>query len=79
VQWIIGCSHHTFYRAVRWWKAGSQGEGGSDGGTSMAPIMGYGNGKREVMGCYRFHRGRGGGGKAAPRCRRRMTQQRATW
>jgi hypothetical protein len=28
-------------------------------------------------GCNCFQRGRGGGGEKAPRCRRRMTQQRA--
>jgi hypothetical protein len=31
----------------------------------------------EALGCGRFHRGRGGGGEAAPRCQRRMTQRRA--
>jgi hypothetical protein len=50
--------------------------GGSDGGTLITPIMEDGNGEGEAMRCIRFHRGRGGGGKEAPRCRRRMTQQR---
>jgi hypothetical protein len=31
------------------------------------------------MGCDRFRRGRGGGGEAAPRCRRRMTHRRMAW
>jgi hypothetical protein len=75
VRWIMGCSHHTFYRVVGWWKAGSQGEGGSGGGTLMTPVMGYGNGEGEAMGCDRFQRGRGGGGEVAPRCQRQMTQQ----
>jgi hypothetical protein len=55
----------------------SQGEGSSDSGTSMAPITGDENGEGEAMGCDRFQRGRGGGGEAAPRYRRRTTQQRA--
>jgi hypothetical protein len=41
----------------------------------MTPITGDGNGEREVMGCDHFQRGRGGGGEAAPRCRRRMAHR----
>jgi hypothetical protein len=52
----------------------SQGEGGSDSKTSMAMVTGDGNGEGEVIGCSYFQRGRGGGGEAAPWCRRRMTQ-----
>jgi hypothetical protein len=32
----------------------SQGEGGSDSGTSMAPITGDENGEGEAMGCDHF-------------------------
>jgi hypothetical protein len=60
VQWIMGCSRYTFYRAVARRKAGGQGQGGSGSGTSMALIMGDGNGEGEAMGCGHFQRGRGG-------------------
>jgi hypothetical protein len=53
-----------------------QGEGGSDGGTSMALVTGDENREGEAMVCVRFWRG---GGEVAPRCRRRMTQRRAAW
>jgi hypothetical protein len=69
VRRIMGCSHQAFYRAIGWWKAGIQGEGGSGGGTSMVSVTGDGNGEGEVMGCNYFWRG---GGEAAPQCRRRM-------
>jgi hypothetical protein len=55
-------------------KAGGLGEGGSGGGTSMTLVTGDGNGEGEAMGCSRFQREKWGGGEAAPRCRRRMTQ-----
>jgi hypothetical protein len=50
------------------WKAGNLGEGGSGGGTSMAPITGDGNVEGEVMGCGHFWRGRWGGGEVSPQC-----------
>jgi hypothetical protein len=53
---------------------GGRGEGGSSGGTSMAPVTGDGNGEEETMWCGHFQRERGGGGKATPWCRRWMTQ-----
>jgi hypothetical protein len=43
----------------------------------MTSITGDRNGKREVMGCDRFQRERGGGGKEAPRCQRQTTHRRA--
>jgi hypothetical protein len=55
-------------------KAGGLGEGGSGGGISMTLVTGDRNGEGEAMGCSRFQRERRGGGEAAPRCRRRMTQ-----
>jgi hypothetical protein len=67
------CSRRTFYRVVGWRKADGQGEGGSDGRTSMASVTGDGNGEGEVMGCGRFQRGREGGGDAAPQCHSWMT------
>jgi hypothetical protein len=67
------CSHHTFYRVIRWQKAGSQGEGGSGGGTSIALVTGDGNREGEAMGCSYFQRGRGGEGEVAPWCRRQTT------
>jgi hypothetical protein len=33
---------------------GGQGEGGSDGGTSMAPVTRDGNREGKVMGCGHF-------------------------
>jgi hypothetical protein len=42
----------------------------------MTLVMGDENGEGEVMGCDRFQRGRGGGGKAAPQHRWRTPQQR---
>jgi hypothetical protein len=42
----------------------------------MAPVTGYGNGEGEAMMCSYFWRGRGGGGEAAPRCRRQTTHRR---
>jgi hypothetical protein len=54
-----------------------QGEGGSGSGTSMASVTGDGNREGKAMGYDRFHRGREGGGEAAPRCQRRTAQQRA--
>jgi hypothetical protein len=71
-----GCSRRTINRARGRQKAGGQEVGGSDGGTSITPVMGDGNGEGEAIGCIRFHRGRWGGGKEAPRCRRRMAQRR---
>jgi hypothetical protein len=56
---------------------GGQGEGGSGGGTSMPLVTGDENREGEAMGCGHFQRGSGGGGKAAPWCRRRTTQRRA--
>jgi hypothetical protein len=44
---------------------GGQREGGNDSRISMVPIMGDGNGEGDVIGCDRFRRGRGRGGKAA--------------
>jgi hypothetical protein len=44
---------------------GSQGEGDSGGGTSMALVTGDGNGGGEVMGCCHFRRGRRGRGEAS--------------
>jgi hypothetical protein len=70
------CSRRAFYRVVGRRKAGGQGEGGSGGGTSITPVTGVGNRERLVMGCSYVWRGRRGGGEAAPRCQRRMTQRR---
>jgi hypothetical protein len=58
---------------------GDQGEEGSDGGTSMAPVIGDGNREGEAMVCDCFQRERRGGGEATPRCRRRITQRRVAW
>jgi hypothetical protein len=79
-----GCSGEcgalgAFYRVVRRRKADGRGEGGSGGGTSMAPVTGDENREGDVMGCGHFRRGRGGGGEAAPRCGRQTTQRRAAW
>jgi hypothetical protein len=63
-----GCSHLAFYKVVGRRKASGHEEGGSGGGTSMAPITGDGNGKGEAMERGRFQRGRGGGGEVAPWC-----------
>jgi hypothetical protein len=52
---------------------------GSGDVASMTPVIGDGNREGEVMGCGRFRRGRGGGGKEAPRCWRWTTKQRAMW
>jgi hypothetical protein len=41
---------------IGWRKAGGQEEGGSGGGTSMAPVTGDGNGEGEAMGCNHFQR-----------------------
>jgi hypothetical protein len=49
-----GCSHCTFYRVVGRQKMGGRGEGGSSGGTSMAPVTGDGNGEEETMWCGHF-------------------------
>jgi hypothetical protein len=57
----LGCSHRVFYRAVRQRKVGGKGEGGSDGGTSIAPITGDGNREGEAMGCDCIRRGGGRG------------------
>jgi hypothetical protein len=73
-----GFSHRVFYRVVGWRKAGGQGEGGSDSGTSMAPVMGDGNGEGEALGCGHFRRGRRGGGEATSRCQRWTTLRRVT-
>jgi hypothetical protein len=43
----------------------------------MTLVTGDGNGEGEVMGSGHFQRRRGGGGEAAPRCRRWTTQRRA--
>jgi hypothetical protein len=48
-------------------------KGGSGGETSIAPVMGDGNGEGETIGCNHFQWGTGGGGEMAPRCRRRTT------
>jgi hypothetical protein len=75
----MGFSRRAFYRVVGWRKAGDQGEGGNDSGTSMALVTGDWNREGEALQCNRFWRGRGGGGEAVPQCWRRTTQRRVAW
>jgi hypothetical protein len=56
----VGCSHRAFYMVVGRRKTGGLGEGGSGGGTSMAPVIGDGNGEFEVMRCGHFLEGKTG-------------------
>jgi hypothetical protein len=62
--WIMGCSHHTFYKVVGWQKVCSQGEGGNGGETSMTSVIGDENEEGKAMRCGRYRRGSGGGGEA---------------
>jgi hypothetical protein len=76
VRWITGVLSSRLLHGCRVIEGG-QSRGGSNGGeTSMAQVTGDKNSEGKAMGCNHFLRGRWGGGEAAPRCQRRMTQRR---
>jgi hypothetical protein len=74
VWWIMGCSHHAFYKAIGQRKTCNQGEEGISGGTSMMSVTRDRNEEGEAMGCSHFWRRSGGGVEVAPWYRWRTTK-----